>query len=436
MQECAAPALFGKLAPNDIEHLLCPARKTPGRWRVGRPNAGMANERPDGLIESQKAEGDLLHILGWYPHDNVEWTLDRLCSDDVRHDPSRLDDRWRTLGPGLDQDVRLHLLPFPRAYLGVHPNAVRESGPLALRYRHRSQISAWVDGPNLPHEWGMHTQDESRAGAAGDRAGGRLREATHRSASGRRLASDPNPGRVPNLVSLWPFRAGVILCCRVQVKALASGLRGDIERLFSPWGTNAGRPSIPHAAERILTRPGPLAIVLYRASHQLWRRGLETSAEVIWRLNFFLTGADIHPGAEIGGGLRLTHTAGLVIGRGVRIGSNVTILHGVTIGGSGKAWFDPSYEDGYPVIGDGTDIMVGAKVLGPIKVGTACFIGANAVLAHDLPDGEAFTPGREFSQLERRVSELEQVVTQLRVEVSEREKGSGQKRGSEELRRD
>ena len=198
------------------------------------------------------------------------------------------------------------------------------------------------------------------------------------------------------------------------------GLRGDLARLFSAKGTQAGRPSFGKALERVLTRPGPLAIVLYRASHRLWERGLETPAEVLWRINLFLTGADIHPGAEIGGGLRLTHTSGVVIGMGVKIGSNVTLLHGVTLGGSARGWFDGVFEDGFPEIGDDTEIMAGACVLGPIKVGRGCFVGANAVLARDLPDGEAYTPGRELKALRQRVEELEQRVRELE------ERGSGQ----------
>lgn len=150
-----------------------------------------------------------------------------------------------------------------------------------------------------------------------------------------------------------------------------------------------------------------MAVVLYRAAHQLWRRGLETPAEVLWRINFFLTGADIHPGAEIGGGIRLTHTSGVVIGKGVRIGSNVTLLHEVTLGGSARGWFDGVFADGFPEIGDDTEIMAGAKVLGPIRVGRGCFVGANAVLARDLPDGAAYTPGRELGELRRRVEDLE-----------------------------
>jgi serine O-acetyltransferase len=192
-----------------------------------------------------------------------------------------------------------------------------------------------------------------------------------------------------------------------------TGMRGDLARVFSSRGTIEGRPSLGRAIERAVTRPGPLALILYRISHRLWLRGWQTLAEVLWRLNLFLTGADIHPGAEIGGGLRLTHTSGIVIGSGAKVGSNVTILHGVTLGGSARGWFDGVFADGYPTVGDGTEIMAGAAVLGPITVGRGCFIGANAVLARDLPDGEAYTPGREVSDLRRRVRDLERRVAEL-----------------------
>ncbi len=195
------------------------------------------------------------------------------------------------------------------------------------------------------------------------------------------------------------------------------GLRGDIARLFSERGLHEGRPTVPRAIQRVVTRPGPLAIVLYRLSHALWERGFETLAEVIWRVNYFLSGADIHPGAEIGGGLRLTHTTGLVIGRGVKMGANVTLLHGVTLGGSARGWFDGVFEDGFPEIGDETEIMAGACVLGPIKVGRHCFIGANAVLARDLSDGEAYTPGREVKDLRTRVEALERRLEATRAEA-------------------
>jgi len=191
------------------------------------------------------------------------------------------------------------------------------------------------------------------------------------------------------------------------------GIRGDVARLFSPEGTNSGTPSLGAAVRRLLTRPGPQAIALYRVSHWLWERRLEITAELMWRVNYFLTGADIHPAAVIGGGLRMTHATGVVIGSGVVIGDDVTMLHGVTLGGSGRGWFDGVFVDGYPVVGNRTEIMAGAKVLGPITVGQGCFIGANAVLARDLPDGEAYTPGRELNELRRRVDELERRIAEI-----------------------
>ena len=191
------------------------------------------------------------------------------------------------------------------------------------------------------------------------------------------------------------------------------GLRGDIAKLFSDEGTHTGKPSMREAVVRVLTRPGPLALLLYRASHGLWCSGRPALAELVWRTNLFLTGADIHPAAEIGGGLRLTHTSGLVIGRHARLGSDVNVLHGVTIGGSGKAWFDPSYEDGLPEIGDGTEIWAGAKVLGPVKVGRGCHIGANAVVTRDLPDGASYTVGQPVRDLRQRLLELEARVREL-----------------------
>lgn len=196
------------------------------------------------------------------------------------------------------------------------------------------------------------------------------------------------------------------------------GLRGDVARLFSPLGTHGGKPSLGLALERFLTRPGPQALVLYRLSHRLWQWRLEAVAELIWRLNYLLTGADIHPGAEIGGGLRLTHTAGLVVGKGAKIGRNVTLLHGVTLGGSSRGFFEPSAPDGFPEIGDDCKVAAGAKLLGPIKVGRGSFIGANAVVSRDVPADTVYVPGRDISMLRRRIEALEAEIAGLREAVA------------------
>lgn len=187
----------------------------------------------------------------------------------------------------------------------------------------------------------------------------------------------------------------------------APGLKGDVARMLADQETVTGRRSIALTLERALTRPGPLAIVVYRGAHRLWSSGHPVLAELLWRFNLALTGADIHPAAEIGGGLRMTHTSGVVISREARIGSHVTIAPQVTIGGSARGWFDSAIPDGSPDIGDGTEIWAGAKVLGPIKVGRECHIGANAVLARDLPDGASITPGQPLRALAERVERLE-----------------------------
>ena len=97
------------------------------------------------------------------------------------------------------------------------------------------------------------------------------------------------------------------------------GIFGDIARLLSPSDSPMGDSfTLLQAVERVVTRPGPNAIALYRLSHWLWCRGAHTSAELLRRVNVFLTGADIHPAAELGGGLLMTHTGGVVVGRGPR----------------------------------------------------------------------------------------------------------------------
>lgn len=207
---------------------------------------------------------------------------------------------------------------------------------------------------------------------------------------------DDEPGASPGSPSPLPFSP-----------RRAAGLKGDVDRMLADQEAVTGRRSLARTFERALTRPGPLAIVVYRMAHRLWTSGHPVLAELVWRLNLALTGADIHPAAEIGGGLRMTHTSGVVISREARIGSNVTIAPQVTIGGSARGWFDSAIPDGSPDIGDGTEIWAGAKVLGPIKVGRECHVGANAVLARDLPDGASFTAGQALRALAERVEKLE-----------------------------
>lgn len=166
-------------------------------------------------------------------------------------------------------------------------------------------------------------------------------------------------------------------------------LRKDIGLFSSAKATTQGRPSLWRAVTIILTKAEVHALLLYRFYHSLHKLGLRLIPELLCRLNLILTGAEIDPGAEIGGGCRLFHPSGVVIGRGVKIGENVTILQGVTLGGSGIDIFDHGKKgkDGYPVIEDDVWLFAGAKALGPISVGKGSLIGANVLLTRSVPEG-------------------------------------------------
>ncbi|MDQ3877692.1 MAG: hypothetical protein M3290_04990 [Actinomycetota bacterium] len=191
-----------------------------------------------------------------------------------------------------------------------------------------------------------------------------------------------------------------------------AGLLGDVERVMSSTGTRSGAASVSRALQLLVTRPGALAVVLYRLSHALWVRHLHFLAEIVWRISFSLTGADIHPACQIAGGLRLPHSSGIVVGRDVVIDRNVTLMQGVTLGGSGRQFFDENFVDGHPRIGDHTWVMSHASVLGPITVGRRCMIGAGSVVTRDLPDGTVHSGGRELADLRKRVETLERKVAE------------------------
>ena len=199
-------------------------------------------------------------------------------------------------------------------------------------------------------------------------------------------------------------------------KPRPDGILGDLAELLGPRGMHSGRPTPIQAIERVITRPGPLALLLHRIAHRLWLAGLSVPAELLWRASFFLTGADIHPAARIGAGLRITHTSGIVIGKGVRIGRGVTVLPGVTLGGGELTMPDGRVMYGFPTIDAGTQLSVGAKVIGPVRVGKDCMIGANAVIARDLTDGVTVTIGRDLADLDVRIRDLDARVSRLERE--------------------
>jgi serine O-acetyltransferase len=171
-----------------------------------------------------------------------------------------------------------------------------------------------------------------------------------------------------------------------------SGLRGYIAKIKQDISSVLERdPAARSALEVFLVYSGLHAIWLHRISHWLWIHNLRLSARWLSQIGRGLTGVEIHPGATIGAGLFIDHGMGVVIGETAEIGLDVTLYHGVTLGGT-------SLEKGkrHPTIGDRAVIGAGAKVLGAITIGEDSRIGANAVVIKSVPPNSLVTgvPGQ------------------------------------------
>lgn len=141
-------------------------------------------------------------------------------------------------------------------------------------------------------------------------------------------------------------------------------------------------PAARSKIEVFLCYPGVHAIILYRFAHFLWGKKFFTTARIISSFARFLTGVDIHPAARIGRRLFIDHATGLVIGETAEIGDDVTLYHGVTLGGT-------STQKGkrHPTLGNRVIVGAGAKLLGPIEIGDDARIGSNAVVLKAVPAG-------------------------------------------------
>jgi serine O-acetyltransferase len=151
-------------------------------------------------------------------------------------------------------------------------------------------------------------------------------------------------------------------------------LRYDINNILE------NDPAAKSVLEVFLLYPSIHALAMHRIAHSLYKRKIFLLARMISQFSRLVTGIEIHPGAKIGKGLFIDHGMGVVIGETSEIGDNVTIYHGVTLGGTGK---DKGKR--HPTVGNNVVIGAGAKVLGPIYVGDNAKIGANAVVLKDVP---------------------------------------------------
>ncbi|MGL4849756.1 MAG: serine O-acetyltransferase EpsC [Clostridium sp.] len=152
-------------------------------------------------------------------------------------------------------------------------------------------------------------------------------------------------------------------------------LKYDLERILKE------DPAARSKLEVFILYPSIHVTILHRFSNKLYKKKRFFIARLISQIGRFLTGIEIHPGATIGKGLFIDHGMGVVIGETAEVGENVTIYHGVTLGGTGK---DTGKR--HPTIGDNVIIGSGSKVLGPINIGDNVKIGANSVVLKDIED--------------------------------------------------
>lgn len=153
-------------------------------------------------------------------------------------------------------------------------------------------------------------------------------------------------------------------------------IREDITSVFER------DPAARSTWEVITCYPGFHALLIHRLAHGLWRAGMRWLGRLVSHLSRFLTGIEIHPGAQIGRRVFIDHGMGVVIGETAELGDDCTLYHGVTLGGT-------SWNKGkrHPTLGRGVVIGAGAKLLGPILIGDGAKIGSNAVVVKDVPAG-------------------------------------------------
>lgn len=157
--------------------------------------------------------------------------------------------------------------------------------------------------------------------------------------------------------------------------AFFKGVKEDIASVF------ARDPAARNTMEVLFHYPGLHATWFHRISHKLWGWKLYWLARFVSNISRWLTGIEIHPGAKIGRRFFIDHGMGVVIGETAEIGDDVTLYHGVTLGGT--SWHKGKR---HPTLKDGVVIGAGAKVLGPITVGKSARIGSNAVVVRDVPE--------------------------------------------------
>ena len=199
-------------------------------------------------------------------------------------------------------------------------------------------------------------------------------------------------------------------------------------------------PAARSALEVALCYPGVHAIWIHRVAHGLWRAGWLLAARWVSHLGRFLTGVEIHPAAVLGAGLFIDHGMGVVIGETAEVGENVSILQGVTLGGTSL-----KREKRHPTVGDNVVIGAGAKILGGFTIGAGSRIGAGSVVVREVPancvvvgvpgritfrNGERVTGGIDLNQtdlpdpLARTLEQMVERIHALEAEIERLKKAA------------
>ena len=150
-------------------------------------------------------------------------------------------------------------------------------------------------------------------------------------------------------------------------------------------------PAARSTLEVLLCYPGVHALAFHRVAHAIWRRGWPVPARFLSHIARFLTGIEIHPAAKLGPGLFIDHGMGVVIGETAEVGENVTLLQGVTLGGTSLR-----REKRHPTLGNNVVVGAGAKIIGAFKIGDGSRIGAGSVVVREVPTNSVVVgvPGR------------------------------------------
>jgi serine O-acetyltransferase len=168
-------------------------------------------------------------------------------------------------------------------------------------------------------------------------------------------------------------------------------LQADRERIVEMW-----RPESGVGARPLLMNPSYQCMLLHRLSAYLFQKGHRLAARLFWQLNLLLTGADIGPLCDLGGGMVIHFPASVALC--CRMGRNCTMLGQGGVGGGVASGVDIGAGPGLPVLGDDVLLEAGAYVLGPIRVGSRARIGHRCVVTRDVPtDGLVTSPPAQVS---------------------------------------